>query len=86
MHIDWFGPAEELKQIDEAQKKACAKTDGVDYKGRYTPSQKKTHWTYLLFAENYAKYGEYRDNLSIDRDYKKWPYATVEFYPGPFDK
>jgi len=85
LHIDWFGPAEELQESDESIKKACTETDGVKYKGRFTPNQKKYHWTYLFKAENLASWEKAWDKMSESpRDYKKMPYGELEYYQGPF--
>ena len=84
-HFDWFGPAEELKQMDEAMKKACTETDGVAYKGRYSPNQKKFHWSYLFEVDNFACWGEAWEKMSKGpRDYKKLPYGELEYHQGPF--
>lgn len=84
-HFDWFGLAEELKEVDETIKKACAETEGVEYKGRYTPNQRKYHWTYLIEAENFAKWEEAWIKMSkYPRDYEKLPYGELEFLPGPY--
>jgi len=84
LHFDWFGPSEELKELDEIWKKACAETDGVEYKGRYTPRQKKYHWTYLAEAENLAKGEEAFAKMESPRDYKKLTHGEFEFFAGPY--
>jgi len=85
LHVDWFGPTEELRQGDEAIKKVCTETDGVEYKGRYTPNQKKYHWTYLFKADNLARWEEaWSKIVECPRDYKKLPHGELEYYQGPF--
>lgn len=79
-HIDWFGPAEELKEWDEAMKKACAETDGIEYKGRYVPHTKKYHYTYLFKVENYGKVMEAFSKIQLTRDYSKMTHGEVEIY------
>jgi hypothetical protein len=84
LHFDWFGPAEELCEFDELFKKSCAETEGVKYKGRYTPRQKRYHWTYLAEAENLAKWEEAEAKLESPRDYNKLPHGEFEFFAGPY--
>lgn len=84
-HFDWFGPAEELKEVDDVVKKACTETGWIEYQGRYTPNQRKFHWTFLFIAESFAKWEEAWTKISeYPRDYKKFPYGELEFFPGPY--
>lgn len=80
-HFDWFGPIEELKEIDKKMKKACDETDGVELLGRYGPGQKKYHWTWIFKAEDYNLW----NNLTIDyvRDYNVVTHVETELYHGP---
>jgi hypothetical protein len=92
MHVDWFGTAEELKEIDETVKKVCAETDGVEYKGRYSPLERKFHWTYVyeLEDEDYGKMRKVaaraREISGVKIDKKKYPYASVSLFSGPYHK
>jgi hypothetical protein len=84
-YIDWFGPAEELREVDDVVKKACVDTEGVEYRGRYTPNQKKFHWTYLVEVKNFAKWETAWDKmLKYPRDVNKLPHGVLEFLPGPY--
>lgn len=78
--MDFFGTAEELKQMDEALKNAAEKTDGIEYKGRYTPHSKKFHWTYLWRCDNYGKFLEVLGKIGIERDYSKTTHGEMEIY------
>jgi len=82
-YFDWFGSPEELKKLDEIRKKACAETDGVEYKGRYDPRNRKFHWVYLFEAENLAKFEEAGAKMVFTRDYKKLTHGVSEFFGGP---
>ena len=46
-HMDWGGTADRLKAREEAWKKACEKTEGADFLGRYKPWNKRYHWTFV---------------------------------------
>jgi hypothetical protein len=84
-YFDWFGSAEELREVDDNVKKACTETEGVEYRGRYTPNQKKFHWTYLIKAGSFAEWEKAWNKLSeYPRDYMKLPHGTIEFLPGPY--
>jgi hypothetical protein len=86
-HLDWFGRAEELEELDNTVKKACTETEGVVYKGRYTPNQRKFHWTYFFEAANFAKWEEaWVKTSKYPRDFKKLPHGEFEFFPGPYHK
>jgi hypothetical protein len=85
LHIDWFGSAEELQESDNSLRKACDEIDGVKYKGRFTPNQKKYHWTYLFKAENLASWEKAWEKMSESpRDYNKLTHGELEYYQGPF--
>ena len=77
--MDFFGPAEELKKWDEAFKKAADKTDGIEFKGRYTPHN-KYHWTYLWKCDNYGKFIEVLGKTGMERDYSKSTHGEMEVY------
>ena len=87
VHFDWIGTAEELKEADDAWKKACAETDGIEYKGRYSPLERKFHWTYMheLEDEDYGKLKEARAKFDFARaDPKNRPNAAVSLFSGPY--
>ena len=92
IHFDWFGSAEGLKEGDEAVKKACAETNGVEYKGRYSPLERKFHWTnvFELEDEDYGKvrkaFARAREIMGEKIDSKKHPYASVSLFSGPYNK
>ena len=62
IHIDWAGTEEQLKELDKGYKIAAEETEGIDFKGRLTPWNKKYHYTYVLKADDitkFHKFGEY---------------------------
>lgn len=89
-HFDWFGPAEELDEIDEAWKKACAETDGIKFEGRYAPSYMKYHWTWVFDCISMSEFYEARDRvvalLDWKRDYNKMPHQERQNLSGPFNE
>jgi len=52
-YFDWFGPPEELEELEEKVKAACAELDGVEYKGRYLPHNRKYHYVRIIKTDKY---------------------------------
>jgi hypothetical protein len=85
LHLDWFGSTDELGESDEEVKKTCSETAGVKYQGRYTPNQKKYHWTYVFMADSFACWEDAWNQMAKrPRDYQKLPYGELEYLQGPY--
>ena len=82
LYFDWFGTAEELKEGEEKMTAACAKVDGVEYKGRYYPHNRKYHFVYLFEVESFQKLLE-TVGAEAPRDYKKLTHGEFELLAGP---
>ena len=52
-HFDWFGPIEELDEIDKKLKKFYDGKDGVEFLGRFAPHNHKYHWTRFFKAKDF---------------------------------
>jgi len=84
LYFDWFGTAEELKELDEKVRAACAEADGVDYKGRYAPDNRKYHFVSVFEVESYDKLlGVLLGPKMPPRDYKKLTHGVFEILRGP---
>ncbi len=84
-YFDWFGTADELNQFDEMVKNVSQQIEGIEYKGRYTPNQKKFHWIWLIESEDFGKWEEAWNLLTkYPRDLRKLPHGIIEFFPGPY--
>jgi len=84
LYFDWFGTAEELKKSEEKLTAACAELDGVEYKGRYAPDNRKYHFVWLFEVESYDKLLEVLTGPKAPpRDYKKLTHGTFEILRGP---
>ena len=53
--FDWFGTEKELEDYEATWKKACEETDGIEFKGRYTPHTRRYHYTFLFKCDSYDK-------------------------------
>ena len=84
LYFDWFGTAEELKELDEKVKAASAEVDGVDYKGRYAPDNRKYHFVSMYEVVSYQKLLEVLLGPKMPpRDYKKLTHGVFEILRGP---
>jgi len=84
LYFDWFGTAEELKKSEEKLIAAFAQADGVEYKGRYAPDNRKFHFVYVFEVESYEKLLKViTDPKMPPRDYKKMTHGTFEILRGP---
>ena len=81
VHFDWFGPIADLKELEEKIRKKCDETEGLEFKGRYGPHNKKYHWTFIFKAKNYTIWND----LTVDyvRDYNVHTHQEQEIYEGP---
>ena len=55
LYFDWFGAVEELKEMEGKMIGAFARTDGVEYKGRYAPDNRKFHFANMFETKSYEK-------------------------------
>ncbi len=86
LYFDWFGTAEELKELETTMTAACAKAEGVEYRGRYAPDNRKFHFVYMYEVESYQKLLEVlMDPEMPPRDYKKLTHGTFEILRGPLE-
>lgn len=84
LYFDWFGTAEELKESEKKQIAAFAQADGVKYKGRYAPDNRKFHFVYMFEVESYEKLLEFLMGPKMPpRDYKKLTHGVFEILRGP---
>ena len=81
LYFDWFGTAEELKEGEEKMATACDEVDGVEYKGRYYPHNRKYHFVYLFEVESFQKLLE-TVGAEAPRDYKKLTHGQFELLAG----
>ena len=82
-HMDWGGTDERLKARDEDWKKACEKTEGAEYLGRYVPWNKSYHWTYVTNVKDIQTWREATQKSEWKRDPKEIINSELEFYGGP---
>jgi len=84
LYFDWFGSAEELNELEEKMNAAFAQADGVEYKGRYAPDNRKFHFVYVYEVERYEKLMEVlMDPEMPPRDYRKLTHGVFEVLRGP---
>ena len=67
----------------QAYKKACEKTEGVDYKGRLVPWNAKYHFTYFLEMDDIRGLYNMNQNMVFDRDYVMMTHGEYEIYSVP---
>ena len=75
-YFDWNGTLDELEEAEKMVKKIIDETEGVDFKGRYSPHNKKYHWVFMFKTDSY-------DALmatwpKMGRDYDKMTHAVME--------
>ncbi len=83
IHVDWAGTMDELKELDKDYKESAEKTEGVEFKGRLIPMNKKYHFTYFAKAKGLASVQKWMENWPGDRDYSKMTHGEWEFYADP---
>jgi hypothetical protein len=84
MNFDFFGEDKDLKEWDEDWKKACSKTEGIEYKGRYSSHQARYHWTYFHEADSYDRMMQAMQNMTLTRDRNVLSHAVLEIFQGPY--
>lgn len=77
-YFDWQGTTEELEKLDKLVEKDCDKLEGVKYKGRYGPHNKKFHWAYFYKTESYDQFNKV--GADIPRDYQKASHIVNEIF------
>ena len=86
LYFDWFGTAEELEELDEKMKAACAEADGVDYRGRYAPDNRKFHFVSMFEVESYDKLFEALTGSEMPpRYHKKLTHGVFEILSRPLE-
>lgn len=84
LYFDWFGTVEELGALEEQTETVYAKADGVEFKGRYAPDNRKFHFVYVYETESYGRLLEVlMDPEAPPRDFKKLTHGTFEILRGP---
>ena len=84
LYFDWFGAVEELKEMEGKMIAAFARAEGVEYKGRYGPDNRKFHFVYVFETKSYEKLLDVlTDPKMPPRDYKKLTHGTFEILRGP---
>ena len=77
-YFDWQGTMEELEKFDKVVVKECDKFEGVKYKGRYGPHNKKFHWAYFFKIESYDEFNKV--GADIPRDYNKMSHIVIDLF------
>ena len=80
-HADWSGTDESLKEREEAWKKACEKTEGAEFLGRYRPWNKKYQWTFVTKVKDLPTW--YETTQNEERRARGTTHWELEFYGGP---
>ena len=80
LHVEFFGPDEELEILDNAYKEMANVTDGLEFDGRLTPMHGRYHFTYFFKADSYAAWEKGLEKVKYQRDKKKLTRGSFEFY------
>ncbi len=78
--FDWYGPIEELEEIDKKLKKLYDGKDGVEFLGRYAPHNKQLHWTRFFWAKDFKTWFNRKIPDLPKRDYSKMTHSIGEYY------
>ncbi len=76
---DWFGPIEELNELDKKLKKHFDGKHGVEFLGRFAPQQTKFHWTHFYKVKDWKAWVNHPE-MEYKRDYKVHTHGIVEYY------
>jgi hypothetical protein len=79
-HFDWFGPIEELDELNNRIKKLWDGKDGVEFLGRFTPDNKNFHWTHFYKVKDMKAWANRKPFDWYKRDYKVHTHSVLEFY------
>lgn len=77
-YFDWQGTMEELEEWDKLIEKECEKTEGVKFKGRYGPHNKKYHWAHFFKIDSYDKWMTLGQDMP--RDYNKASHIVIDLF------
>ena len=77
-YFDWQGTMEELEEWGKIVEKECEKGEGVKYKGRYGPHNRKYHWAYFFKVDGYNQWNSLGQD--IPRNYNKMSHAATEIF------
>jgi hypothetical protein len=80
MHFDFWGDENDLKKFDKANEEVAEKTEGMKYLGRYSPTNKKFHWTVFWKVKNFRTWEDSIENRTYKRNLKHLSHAVMEFY------
>jgi hypothetical protein len=80
IHFDFWGDDDDLKKFDKANIDMAEKTEGMEYLGRFAPTNKKFHWTSFYKIKNFRTWEDAIENRSYERNKKHLSHAHVEFY------
>ena len=84
LYFDWFGTVKELEEFEEEAAIVYAKEDGVEFKGRYAPDNRKFHFVYVYETYSYGRLLEVLMSKQMPpRDFKKITHGTFEILRGP---
>jgi hypothetical protein len=84
LYFDWFGTVEELEEFEEEAAIVYAEEDGVEFKGRYAPDNRKFHFVYVYETDSYGRLLEVLMGPEMPpRDFKKLTHGTFEILRGP---
>ena len=79
-YFDWFGPIEELEDLDKKFKKHFNGSEGVEWLGRFGPQNKKFHWTYFFKAKDFNAWVNRKPVEGFKRDYNVLTHNIVEYF------
>ena len=79
-HFDWAGSIEDLEELDKNFKKLRDGSEGVEFLGRYSPQNKKFHWTFVFKAKDFKAWTNKSTQDFYKRDFKELTHAVNEYY------
>jgi len=79
-HFDWFGSIEELEEVEKKLKKHWDGKDGIEFLGRYSPTNKRFHWTHFYKVKDWQAWANQKPLPGYKRDYNVVHHAIYEFY------
>ena len=79
-HFDWYGSIDDLKELDKKFKKLRDGSEGVEFLGRFSPQNKKYHWTFVFKAKDFKTWTNMTPQDFYKRDFKELTHAVYEYY------
>lgn len=79
-HFDWLGSIEKLEELDKNFKKLRDGSEGVEFLGRYSPQNKKFHWTFFFEAKDLKTWTNMKSQDFYKRDFKELTHVVTEYY------